>query len=152
MSTSIVSAPSAARDGRSAPSQSPVDRWVDLVGRVVVSPTDVATLNDWADGVNMSIGTLSNRCRAVGAAPKDSWTLGRLLRALVLAHGATWQPETVLTTMDPRTWMRIRRKVGDAGDGCRPTLEEILIGPNWRIPLSIRAALREGLRVWFPWI
>ena len=94
MTTSIVSEAPAARDARSAASQSPFDRWIDLVARVIMSPTQIATLTEWADGVNMSTSTLSNRCRTVGAVPKDSLKPGRLLRALVLADGATWQPET----------------------------------------------------------
>jgi hypothetical protein len=127
--------------------ESPVGRWVMITSAVVYASTDTPNLRQWAKRVHVSRSTLCNRCHAAGAPAKASLTLARLVRTLI-ARDSAWFPEAEMDIVDPRTLAGIMMTAGvpDYQSGRRPTLETILIGSAWPIPLDARLALGAWVR------
>lgn len=126
-----------------------VERWAACVTAVAMAPLDLATLDPWGAHIHLSRATLCNRCRIVGASPKDSLSFGRLSRALRHGDPLRWCPEDLLDVMDLRT---IRKLVDRAGltpyvHGGRPPLAVLFEHHRFRIPPPCLLALRERLLV-----
>jgi hypothetical protein len=83
------------------------DRWARAVMALVPSPDDPKNLESWGKFIGVSRGALRVWCQATNLRPKQSLDFARLLRAVVLAQGRTWDPANFLDIVDPRSMQRL---------------------------------------------
>lgn len=83
------------------------DRWAHAVMALVPSPDDPRNLESWGRFIGVSRGALRMWCQAADMRPKESLDFARLLRAVVLAQGRTWDPANYLDIVDTRSMARL---------------------------------------------
>jgi hypothetical protein len=88
-------------------------RWADLIVRVIDSPSDPRTFQEWGRLVGVSESAVRSRCRSAGVQGKPSLTLARMLRAI--SRKAFGAPDTLLNVSDGRTLRKMLRLGGRAG-------------------------------------
>jgi DNA-binding response OmpR family regulator len=81
-------------------------RWASLVVRAVESPSDLATLNEWARRVSASRGALKNWCSAAHLSAGRSLLFVRLLRAVARHANGGFSIENSLNVVDKRTFRK----------------------------------------------
>lgn len=83
------------------------DRWAHAVMALVPSPDDPRNLESWGRFIGVSRGALRMWCKVADMRPKESLDFARLLRAVVLAQGRTWDPANFLDIVDSRSMARL---------------------------------------------
>lgn len=88
------------------------ERWARLVATVLISATDIKTVDAWAREAAISVSALKTWCRAAGLRAKTSLDFARLLRAVRRHAGSPAYPYEVLDVVDERTMSRLLRDGG----------------------------------------
>lgn len=78
-------------------------RWAHAVIGVLRCAFDPNTIDAWGRVIGASGSTLRQWCRSAGVRPKASLDFARVLRAVVLSQGRTWDLYNLLDVVDDRT-------------------------------------------------
>lgn len=140
-----VDTPPARVNLRAAP-RSTAGRWAMFVLKVIGSPSDPKTLDNWARAVNVSRSMLAECCRLVHVSPHDARDFARTLRAVYRSEDM-WRPEAIMDVADVRTLRKLLGRAGLTDVTHVPDVEEFFTRQTW-IPSdnSGLAALRALLR------
>lgn len=93
--------PAATHDSETVPHAT--TRWAEAVVGVLHAAFDPKTVDAWGRFIGASGSAIRQWCRPVGIAPKASLDFARVLRAVVLSQGKTWDLYDLLDIVDERT-------------------------------------------------
>src|SRR5438067_7868179 len=121
-------------------------RWADLVVHGLFLADDPKTVQTWAQGIAIAVGTLKKRCEAVHVTPKESLDLVRLLRVVIHDRNETWDLQRTLDIIDERTAHALLARAGLLSLFPRvPDLESFLSSQRLVVDLELLNALRMRL-------
>lgn len=84
----------------------------DLLMAVILAPTDVRTVGEWAALVHLTPVTVFSRCARVGVRAKSALDLSRLLRVALLKPASPADASASLGCLDQRTVTGLLKRVG----------------------------------------
>jgi hypothetical protein len=82
---------------------------------VLHAACDPKTVDAWGRFIGASGSAIRQWCRPIGIAPKASLDFARVLRAVVLSQGKTWDLYDLLDIVDERTMRSLFRRGGVPG-------------------------------------
>lgn len=89
-----------------------IHRWARAVHGVLRCSFDPTTIDAWGKVIGASGSVIRQWCRLAGFRPKASLDFARLLRAVVLSQGRTWEVYNLLNVMDERTMRKLFSRAG----------------------------------------
>jgi hypothetical protein len=105
----------------SAPSPPPATvphatrRWVRAVLGILDCTFDPKTIDAWGSFIGASSSAIRQWCRSAGVRPKASLDFARVLRAVVVSQGRTWDLYNLLDVVDERTMRNLLFRGGLPG-------------------------------------
>ena len=88
------------------------ERWARAVIRIIRSDSDPKTLAGWGRTLGASRGALRAWCRAAHVQPRRALDFTRVLRAVVISQGKTFDLTNLLDVVDDRTLIRLLKRGG----------------------------------------
>jgi len=87
-------------------------RWARAVHGILRCSFDPTTIDAWGRVIGASGSVIRQWCRSAGFRPKASLDFARLLRAVVLSQGRTWEIYNLLNVVDERTMRKLFERAG----------------------------------------
>jgi hypothetical protein len=89
-----------------------IQRWARAVHGILRCSFDPTTIDAWGKVIGASGSAIRQWCRLAGFRPKASLDFARLLRAVVISQGRTWEVYNLLNVMDERTMRKLFARGG----------------------------------------